>query len=1243
MIFSSKYQIDIPEVDLLSYIFDISPDGSQPTSSDKPVYVNAHDPTQRMNRAELEHKIKSVAAGLRHVFKIRDGDVVLAYCENSILYPAVILGSIASGAIFTGANPGYTYAELTNQLTISGAKCIFTDIARLEMARKAAKAVGLPSTSLILIDSEDETTVDGVLPFQSLLKHGTYSWERITDPKVLSDKTAVLNFSSGTTGLPKACEMTHRNLVANAEQSVHLDRVARMRKNDPTFATNDVHCAFLPFYHAMGLITFCLNNVKKGCTTVVMPRFDMKSFLGVIQDFKLTYLIFAPPVVSMFVKTPLVSQYDLSSVKFLTCGAAPLQADLEKRLESHFTKTGARCRQGWGMSEATMAVSLYRPDEEPVSGSVGYLVPNMQLKIVDEDGKELGYDEEGEALLRGPNMFKGYYKNPTATKDSVTYDGWVKTGDIIKIDKTSLITIVDRKKELIKVKGYQVAPSELEGHLLEHEGVLDCAVIRVLRDGQEHPQAHIVRKKPDVTAESILAFMDKRLSPIKRITGGVIFTDVIPKSRSGKILRRLIKDGCKDPSPRLSEPSPGSPSMCFQELEGSINVECNSSITQDPPWNKDESHALETDSGAQEVHTNPRLRYNAGPSARSHVLYSYYSFLVLDMSGLEPDDVHYLESRSCLSVPAPDALDDFVREYFLHVHPGLPLLDEAIFWSIYSGDQEPQCESTISLFLLQAMLFASCSCQFVPFSTLKSLGFTSRRNAREKYYRRAKVSRLTHKSGLGKDHVSNAQGALLLSYYAISQDRARNNSILLATAIHLAQDAGADQFHKRSDPKSPLTNKLKRLWWCCIVRDRILPLGVRRQLQITSIDLNHGHLTEQDFEQEIQESQVYSTQNKRNLIQLFTSLCELAIPFTSVIQTVYGTGQSGIDTISPIIQNQQKISESIRLCEISLDAWFDKAAIQFPTPAGIISSEKSLVLYTNLMYIYYYSARVALYQYEAFVISLASPGVGLYDRLHQIRGQLEDAQLGITDNLKELVQLKVARFLPVSIAAYAALPLVLHILDVKLAKLPSQTARKQGRLNIYMETMKGLHNLYDGIDDIWACIRGAMDYAISGTRDTSSQQPSLNLDNALCSRSTDALLAIDDWGNFLLREPILYFRLSRTLDLSLAAGHYSEDSSLTVLLRSARLPSPSLVFIEGDGYGHAAESQVLESERTCVDEKVMSELGDNHFELTTQIFNEIGDLDGYDFGMDCLEASQPFDAFELNLVDIETDETSTEV
>ncbi|RBA15671.1 hypothetical protein FPRO05_12278 [Fusarium proliferatum] len=458
------------------------------------------------------------------------------------------------------------------------------------------------------------------------------------------------------------------------------------------------------------------------------------------------------------------------------------------------------------------------------------------------------------------------------------------------------------------------------------------------------------------------------------------------------------------------------------------------------------------------------------------------------MSGLEPDDVHYLGSRNCLSLPTPDALDDFIREYFLHVHPGLPLLDEAQFWAVYSGDKEPS--STGSL----------------------------------------------------------------------------------------------------------------------------------------------DHLTEQDFAEEIQGSQVYSSQTKRSLVQLFISLCELAIPFTSVVQTVYGMGQSAADAISPMIGNQEQIQESIRFCEASLDAWFDKATIQFPTPAGIISTEKSLVLYTNLMYIYYYSARVALYQYEAFVVSLASPGAGMDDKLHQTRLQLEDATLGITDNLKELVQLKVAKFLPVSIIAYAALPLVLHILDVKLAKLPSQTARKQGRLNIYMEAMKGLQNLYDGVDDVWTFIRSAIDSATSGTLDTCSSRADFAPSSSICSKPSASLQVADDWGKFLLQEPILYFRLSRTIDLSLAVGCYAEDSSLSLLLATAQFSSPSLIFVGVDVPAKSGNS-AIGSDEASTDEKENLEAQDVCVGMKSDIFDGIGDLGGYEFGIESFQTPEFLDMFEMDLED----------
>ncbi|GKU12909.1 unnamed protein product [Fusarium langsethiae] len=245
----------------------------------------------------------------------------------------------------------------------------------------------------------------------------------------------------------------------------------------------------------------------------------------------------------MLVESDLLSQYDLSNVELLLCGGAPLQPEQSRKLEAVFGDGRVRSRQGWGMTEATMAVTLFAPDEfDPSHKGVGYLVANMQMKIVADDGSQVGYCEEGEAFVRGPNVFKGYYKNQSASQQAFDGMGWMRTGDIVTIQRSGLVTVVNRKKELIKVKGFQVAPSELEGHLLEHPGVKDCAVTRIVLNGQEHPQAHIVARDSDVTAESIMEFLQGRLSAHKRITGGIVFTKSIPKSASGKILRRMLQD-----------------------------------------------------------------------------------------------------------------------------------------------------------------------------------------------------------------------------------------------------------------------------------------------------------------------------------------------------------------------------------------------------------------------------------------------------------------------------------------------------------------------------------------------------------------------------------------------------------------------------------------------------------------------------------------------------------------------------
>ncbi|KAG5974356.1 hypothetical protein E4U55_008218 [Claviceps digitariae] len=541
MIFSSRYQIDIPDVDLLTYLFE-----SPTPRGDSFVFVDAEEPAKGLRMAELKSSVQRLAGGLREKRNVRNGDVVLVYAGNSTWYPVIILGALCAGGIFTGANPGYTPTELAHQLRTSGASCIFTDSERLKTVLQAAEAVGLPKTSIILVDEASQSRNDDGNDFCSLhdlLACKPYAWEVMKDRAVLAEKIAVLNFSSGTTGSPKACMITHRNLVANAEQQLHLDKVARERSSDPRYAAHDVHCAFLPFYHASGLLIYCIINLRRSCTTVIMRKFNLKLLLGTIQRFRVTYLFLAPPIAVMLAKSDLLAQHDLSSVKFLFCGAAPLKPELSKRLEAIFSGGRARSRQGWGMTEATMAVTLFAPDEfDPSHRGVGYLVPNTEMKIVGDDGRPMGYNAEGEALIRGPNVFKGYYKNPSATRQAWAEDDWLKTGDIVTMDESGLLTIVNRKKELIKVKGFQVAPSELEGHLLEHEGVKDCAVIRVYRDGQEHPQAHVVPRDSTVTAASILEFMNQRLSAYKRLTGGIVFTDIIPKSASGKILHRMIQD-----------------------------------------------------------------------------------------------------------------------------------------------------------------------------------------------------------------------------------------------------------------------------------------------------------------------------------------------------------------------------------------------------------------------------------------------------------------------------------------------------------------------------------------------------------------------------------------------------------------------------------------------------------------------------------------------------------------------------
>jgi acyl-CoA synthetase (AMP-forming)/AMP-acid ligase II len=332
--------------------------------------------------------------------------------------------------------------------------------------------------------------------------------------------------------------LTHRNLVANLRQCEGM-------QNFEAFAEGDVTIAVLPFFHIYGMVVIMMLGLAGGGTIVSMPRFDLMEFLAIVQKYKVSILPLVPPIVLGLVKHPAVAQFDLSTVRLVFSGAAPLGEDIAKALA---TKLGCPVVQGYGMTEASPVTHLSPTRNSPFKpGSAGKVVPNTEVKIVDVvSGAEMDQGHEGELLIRGPQIMKGYLNRPEETAACLDGEGWYHTGDVGYVDQDGFFFIVDRTKELIKYKGMQVAPAELEALLLTHPAVLDAAVVRRAdEEAGEVPKAFVVLKPDDASkATTGLAIMDwvaGKVAPHKRIRQ-LEFIEQIPKSASGKILRRVLMD-----------------------------------------------------------------------------------------------------------------------------------------------------------------------------------------------------------------------------------------------------------------------------------------------------------------------------------------------------------------------------------------------------------------------------------------------------------------------------------------------------------------------------------------------------------------------------------------------------------------------------------------------------------------------------------------------------------------------------
>ena len=466
---------------------------------------------------ELDGLVRRFAGGLA-ARGLGPGSVIAVMAPNLPEYAVVFLGTAYAGAAITTINPTYTAPEVHHQLEDSGARLLVTVGAFLDTAR-----TGATGTAVEAIFTIDPT--DGAEPLSALLGDPL-----ATPVRVPTSATVALPYSSGTTGLSKGVILSHANLVANIEQVLAPLAI----RADETIM------GVLPFFHIYGMQVIMNTTLAAGATVVTMPRFDLEQFLQLHQDHRITRSYVAPPIVVALAKHPVVDSFRLDALESVFSGAAPLSAELA---EEAAARLGCEVVQGYGMTEMS-PVSHLTPRGGYVPGSVGVTTPNTETCIVDpETGAPLGIDADGEVWVRGPQVMVGYLNNAEATASTLDADGWLHTGDIGHIDAAGHLHIVDRLKELIKYKGFQVAPAELEALLLTHPDVADAAVIGLPDpEAGEVPVAFVVvRPERSPSEDEVQAFVAGQVATYKQLHR-ITFVDAVPKSASGKILRRVLRD-----------------------------------------------------------------------------------------------------------------------------------------------------------------------------------------------------------------------------------------------------------------------------------------------------------------------------------------------------------------------------------------------------------------------------------------------------------------------------------------------------------------------------------------------------------------------------------------------------------------------------------------------------------------------------------------------------------------------------
>ncbi|MFF3871486.1 4-coumarate--CoA ligase family protein [Streptomyces sp. NPDC001978] len=519
--FRSEYA-DVPAVDLPIHDAVL---GHAADFGDQPALIDGTDGTT-LTYAQVDRFHRRIAAALAEA-GVTKGDVLALHSPNTVAFPTAFYAATRAGASVTTVHPLATPEEFAKQLRDSGARWVVTVSPLLGPARRAAELAG-GVREIFVCDS-----APGHRSLIDMLASSAPEPQLAVDP---AEDVAALPYSSGTTGVPKGVMLTHRQIATNLAQLEPLI----------TSGPGDRILAVLPFFHIYGLTALMNAPLRRGATVVVLPRFELETFLAAIETHRITGLYVAPPIVLALAKHPAVVRYDLSSLRYIISAAAPLDAQL-----------GAACSerlglppvgQAYGMTELSPGTHVVPLDgmEQAPPGTVGKLIAGTEMRIVslDDPGKDLGTGEPGEILIRGPQVMKGYLGRPDATTAMIDPDGWLHTGDVGHVDADGWLFVVDRVKELIKYKGFQVAPAELEALLLTHPGIADAAVIGVYDENHnEVPHAYVVRQPTadGLTEGAVMMYVAEQVAPYKRVRR-VTFIDDVPRAASGKILRRELRE-----------------------------------------------------------------------------------------------------------------------------------------------------------------------------------------------------------------------------------------------------------------------------------------------------------------------------------------------------------------------------------------------------------------------------------------------------------------------------------------------------------------------------------------------------------------------------------------------------------------------------------------------------------------------------------------------------------------------------